>query len=284
MLCAMNVSASASLAAPVTALRPVLPRICVRPPYYALQDVSFDGGLQASVRALQKATREQGPMRAAEISRHAAIAGLACAALNQEDDQRRYYLATEAHYYAEWNEAPYGSEVFLETTLLRSTKRDCQARTLLYSGGRALATLEVRYSVLNARLFEKLFAAYQHPTPHQAVIEDLPRNPLRQGEGWLEHHVPALPAACCAGHFDCFPALPVALLVAELSYLSEVMLDRPTFVREAHVRADRLCWAGQSVTFRTELQSQQGQTYGFLGQARAAEGVSTETQFVVDAD
>src|SRR5690606_12412244 len=79
------------------ALRELLARICVRPPYFALTDLSLEGlELHATARAESPAYSEVGAMPAAELGRHAAIVGLTVAASRQADDDRRYYLARRA--------------------------------------------------------------------------------------------------------------------------------------------------------------------------------------------
>ena len=259
----------------------VLPRICVSPPYYALEDLIHDGNLQARVSASQPQTQEVGPMRASEISRHAAIAGLVCTAMNQESSERHYYLATNAHYRGFKNDAPYGSDVWLEADASHS-KRNAKASIELRAGT-PLAKLDVTYSVLKARLFDKLFAAYRRDTPSSASLELLPSGDLTGGPDWLERHLNVLPAECCAGHFDNYPALPVALLVAEVSRLSELVLDTNTFIHEAKVRADQLCWAGNPITFRVERRGSEGRLHHFYGEATSVNGIGTQLEFVVEA-
>src|SRR5690606_19506558 len=57
------------------------PRICVRPPYFALKDLQIEGlDLHATATAESPAFGEVGPMPAAELGRHAAILGLSAAA------------------------------------------------------------------------------------------------------------------------------------------------------------------------------------------------------------
>ena len=270
------------LAAPHLEETSVLKRICVQPPYFALFDTDFNGRFRAKARADSPPTREVGPMRASELSRHAAIAGLCCVALSQRDEEHRYYLATEVHYRAELSHAPYGSEVALEASLLEFGKRQGRASITVTCGG-PLATLEVTYSVLKTRMFEKLFAAFQLPTPRRSTIPPLPRNALNRGGDYIEHALTRLPAECCVGHFDNYPALPVALLVGEISFLAEELLESRTFVREAHVQADRLCWAERAVTFRVEHCGQRGRLHRLHGRADTHDGPAAHTDFTVEA-
>jgi len=259
----------------------VLPRICVSPPYYALEDLTYDGNLQARVNASQPQTSEVGPMRASEISRHAAIAGLVCAAMNRESSERHYYLATNAHYRGFKNDAPYGSDVRLEANASHS-KRYAKASVELRAGT-PLARLDVTYSVLKARLFDKLFAARHRDTPSVTSLAPLPHGELSGGTDRLERRLKVLPDECCAGHFENYPALPVALLVAEVSRLSELVLDTDTFIHEAKVRADKLCWAGDPITFRVERRGSEGRLHHFYGEAASTDGVGTQLEFVVEA-
>ena len=264
---------------PVTS---VLPQICVSPPYFALEQLSYDGKLQARVNASQPQTREAGPMRAAELSRHGAISGLVCAALNQETTEHRYYLATSAHYRAFRNDAPYGSDVQLEAGLTKRSNRYAKAHIELCNDA-PVAELDVTYSVLKSRLFDKLFAAHRNDAVQPSVLTPLPEGILtREGNGF-KHHFSNLPVECCAGHFENYPALPVALIVAEMGRLSELILGTDTFVHDAKVRADRLCWAGNPLTFRTELRSSEGDLHRFYGEAVSGGEVCTQLDFLVEA-
>lgn len=230
-------------------------RVCVRPPYLALRDLTIAGErLRAVAVAEAPAHTEVGPMPAAEVGRHAAIAGLLNAAALQSDDRRRYYLAREALCVYQPNDAPYGAPVTFDSSLLELDKRGCRTRVRALAGGEPLATIELTYAILTDGAFERLFKRYGRPTPpapspYGALLVEA----FERGEDWAEQVVPALDPSQCVGHFDGFPALPVAQLMGQLAYLAGRLVgdgETPFRVLRGEIAADDLAWAGERATFR----------------------------------
>ena len=230
-------------------------RVCVRPPYLVLRDLTFAGErLSAVALAESPAHTEVGPMPAAEIGRHAAIAGLLNAAALQGDERRRYYLAREALCAYQANDAPYGAPVTFQSDVLELDKRTCRARVRAEAGGAELATIELTYAILTEAAFERLFRRYARPTPPAASpYGALLTEAYERGDDWAEQVVPALDPSRCVGHFDGFPALPVAQLMGQLAYLAGRLVGdgrTPYRVLRGEIKADDLAWAGERATFR----------------------------------
>ena len=255
----------------------LLRRICVRPPYFALQALQFDGpDLCAEVHAELPRNAELGPIQGAELSRHAAIAGLCVAALAQPDDQRRYYLAQRASYRGFENSAPYGSRVTLQATLLELTRREATARIQAFAGGQALAEVEVQYTILTDNAFARLFRSRERPDFVTQPLDHMP--PLPQGQLFQDadtwtRHIAEVPAAACAGHFERYPAMPVAILMGQLSQLAGLSLGegQPFWIPQASVEAHDFCWAGESVTFSARATTREADLNHFACQAVASE-------------
>jgi hypothetical protein len=230
-------------------------RVCVRPPYLALNDVLVEGTrMRAEARAESPAFGEIGPMPAAEIGRHAAIAGLLHAAARQRDDDRRYYLAREASCTYVANDAPYGTPVAFESEVVELSKRGCRAHVVVTAAGHPLARVELAYAILTEAAFGRLFRTRAKPTPPAPnPYGALLATHFESGTDWAEQVVPALPVASCVGHFDGHPALPVAQLMGQLSYLAGRLVGggaRPYRVVRGEIEADDLAWAGERATFR----------------------------------
>ncbi len=248
-------------APPATATTPdvaaALRRICVRPPYFALHDGAREGRyLRATAVAESPPFLERGPMPAAEVGRHAAIAGLLHAALEQRDDARRYYLAREATCVYVPNPSPYGAPVALRTEVLDLDRRSAHVRTEAHTDMGPLAQIELRYAILTEAAFERLFrhrasATFAAPSPFGRLLT-----------ADYEHHgdvvsqmIDPIPVAACSGHFDGFPAMPVAVLMGQLSYLAGRLFDddrgapAPFRVTRGEIAADDLAWAGESARF-----------------------------------
>lgn len=265
-------------------LAALLGRICVRPPYFALerlhlgQDGPGQGEVVAEVRAELPPGPELGPIQGAELSRHAAIAGLCAAALAQPDAQRRYYLAQRATYQGWLSSAPYGATVTLRAALLNLTRREATARIRADAGGRLLAEVEVQYTILTDSAFGRLFHSRERQTPSAPLPERMPLLPAgllsRDADTWTRH-IDCVPAEACAGHFERYPAMPVAILMGQLSQLAGLSLGgQPFWIPHATVEARDFCWAGEAVTFQARALSASGDGDGarhFSCQATASD-------------
>jgi hypothetical protein len=230
----------------------LLPRIGVRPPYFALTDIDVAGlELSATAVAESPAFQEVGPMPAAELGRHAAIVGLSTAAFQQSDDHRRYYLARRAACRYVPSSAPYGSEVRFEGRLLDLDKRSARAAITATAGGAPLAAFEVDYTVLTASAFERLFRIRGRLTPQtRSPYGSLLTTAWNGTPDVADQVVEELPIGACVGHFDGYPALPVAVLMGQLSYLAGRLHDAPFRVVRGDVEASDLVWAGERARFR----------------------------------
>ena len=250
-------STHTSDATPIVPLPSLLERICVRPPYFALSDISLSGRyLRTSAVAEAPPFLERAPMTSAELGRHAAIAGSCHAALSQKDDKRRFYLANHAtcHYTA--SDAPYGTPVDFTTEVLSLTRRALQVRAWALAAERPLAEFTLSYTVLTEPTFYRLFQQRRLPTFEQVnPYRRLLQVACERGPDWAEQEIPSLPAEACAGHFESYPALPVAVLMGQLSYLASQIIasePRPFRVVKGVVEADTLLWAHNPVRFRAE--------------------------------
>lgn len=231
----------------------VLNRICVRPPYFALHHLQYqDRVFTASAASTVRGGPETGPMPGAELSRHAAIAGLCVAALAQQDDQRRYYLAQEASYTGVLHRAPSGTTVQLTAVLLDLNKRQARASISAEVAGEPLAQVEVLYTVLTDAAFSRLFRSRYQPTFISSSLTDLA--PLPMGSVQVEgdrfiREIDQIPAGACAGHFEGYPAMPVAILMGQLAHLAGQAFGGPFHIAAASVQAGDFCWAGESARF-----------------------------------
>jgi len=232
----------------------LLDRICVSAPYFALETLGYGGGLfYASAVPDLPLGPESGPMSSTELSRHSAIAGLCCAAMAQTDGNRRFYLAQRAEYASFPLGASYGSRVEFVARLRGANKRSARASIAASVGGEPLAQLEVEYTILTEYAFGRLFRARKRPTTPQAEMDArLPGVRTVEGDR-ARHDVAEVPQAACAGHFENYPALPVALLVGQLgeTAASLVPSGRLRSMRVS-VNATDLCWAGEPVQFEAQ--------------------------------
>jgi hypothetical protein len=263
-------------------------RIDVKPPYFALSNLQLLGSqLLAEATAEAPAYGEQGVMTAAELGRHAAISGLCHIALCQTDDARRYYLAKKAlcSYYPV--QAAYGTPVTFKTTVRDQTKRDAQVAIVATALGHRVAEFTIDYAILTEKTFGRLFKSKARPAAHDSTpYSQLLSETFERGDDWAEQVIPAIPERFCAGHFEGYPALPVAVLMGQLAYLAGQLVDtaRGTFqVVKGEVEAFDLCWAGEAVSFRAQRLSSEGsrQHYHCSAQVGAREMARMQLELAV---
>ena len=247
----------------------LLQRFGVRPPYFALTNMEVAGlELRATAVAESPAFLETGPMPAAELGRHAAIVGLVAAAAQQSDDRRRYYLARRALCRYATNDAPYGAPVRFHGRILELDKRGARAAVDATANGAPLASFEVDYTVLTDSAFERLFRTKGKPTPSApSPYGSLLTTSWHGTTDMAEQVVESLPVGACVGHFDGYPALPVAVLMGQLSYLAGRLHEVPYRVVRGEVEASDLVWAGERAVFRVARDAN-GDTPDALGSKR----------------
>jgi hypothetical protein len=206
-------------------------------------------------------------MSAAEVGRHAATVGLCCAALAQRDERRRYYLAQRADYRGF---VPVSSQgvVRFEGDVQRLDKRAAVVRVGAEVGGAPLAEVEVAYTVLTAPAFERLFRDRAQPTPTAHAPCDAGyygelTGVLERAPDTLRLRVAAVPLEVCAGHFDGYPAMPVAVLMSQLSRLAGGLMGGPYHVTAGLIEADDLLWAGSEAVFEAKRVFQRGREHRF---------------------
>ncbi len=261
----------------------MLDRICVRPPYFALQKLRVVGdSLQATAPTELALGLEQAPIGAAEMGRHAAILGLCAAALAQPDSIRRYYLAQRARFTGH-HVAVTADEVLFSAQLTNLDKRKAAARVGVLADGVPLGELSVDYTVLTENAFARLFRSRRQPgvqtSGYQAELEGLWQHSPDQSS----FTVSEVPPTICAGHFENYPALPVAVLMNYLVRLGGNFVGGPYRSVYGEVVADDLCWAGKGVRFEVTCTRQENNLHHFQGVAVSEGLVKGEMTFGLEA-
>jgi hypothetical protein len=226
--------------------RALLPRICVRAPYFALHTLCSPepGTALAWLAPEQPLGAESGPIAAAEVGRHLAILGSAAAASLAPDGNRRHYLARAAHFERmSGQQAPARKLVAEANARLIDTRAAIAHGMLRTASGAVTHRMSVEYALLGARTFERMFRARRrlvapsahnpHADPLLFAIDALDERRARAGMRFG--------ADQCAGHFEGFPAVPVARLMQGLVTLAGHVFQqrvRDTHARYAVMRAD----------------------------------------------
>lgn len=244
--------------------------ICVSKPYYALQQLQQleDGKLQAEINVQNLTHGETTLISGSEAGRHLAILGSCALALENPVKTRHYYLANQAfisrgkHDEAILSAKPLHSinlilqakVVFLDLTK-KCAKVDCSIRT---QEGELIFHLEVAYQVLKEDLFQKLFRkgfiADYEPVSINPYTKTVDIEVTGFADGVLSGKLGVISAEQCVGHFDHYPALPIAILSGGLSKLAAMHLkimfknnDLKYALKRSTLSASRLAFAGEEV-------------------------------------
>ncbi|GAA1858272.1 hypothetical protein [Myceligenerans crystallogenes] len=257
--------------------------ICVTRPYYALQDLTSTapGQVSAVVPVQSPPGRQSQVIGLGEVGRHLAILGLSAAATSSPAPGRNFYLASRAvgRMYPE-GESPAPGPLTGTAVIQGQNRRQVLAHTELRdSAGTLIARMDVQYKVMTAAVFYRIMG---QPTEPDAV---LPGNPYEQpmpisdvsvhqrsGSAKLE-----VAASMCQGHFDGFPALPVAMAgYASFSLFNEVLdstvgPDVQWRCGAFRLKADNLAAAGQTCLVEIEPTTPRTAEHAFLGRVSTAE-------------
>jgi hypothetical protein len=85
------------------------------------------------------------------------------------------------------------------------------------------------------------------------------------------------------GHFEQFPALPLAILIWELTQMAGEMFASPYWIPEAQLSADSLCWAERPVRFEVAPASPLLSQASYATRALSAQQVVAEMQLALAA-
>lgn len=289
-------------------------QICVRDPYFALENVieTGPGTVRARVPVELAPGLECSPISAAEAGRHLAILGSCAAAQLAHADQQHFHLAQAAQLTRlHASPRPRTEELLSATAKATLTgKRTARASAVISAqDGAPLFALEVSYAVLTVPLFSRMFAdarldmrrapRSETPPPGAEGLIDfasLRRNPFaqplplgarrfEQGAWCAELTVkPEL----CKGHFALYPVLPVAMVMSGLSTLAAErlaqLLEVPSvrhLVVRGDVAAERMAKAGEHVRFSAEHVGSSADGYHFRCLAASTGGTIGKMDLVL---
>lgn len=201
-----------------------LERICVQPPYFALENVTEQqDGLSAEVVTEGNIDFIPEAFALAEAGRHLAILGSCTARQRLPADAGRIYYPVRHSKLLVASATP-----LPRVSKLRATCTDYDAKRstatshaeLLAEDGSVLFAFEVTYHVIPEAEFTTLFAEYQKPTdeasgddPYTAFA--LP-HALEVGPGFFKGPEEVVAKERCLGHFVNYPAYPVSIMLRDV--------------------------------------------------------------------
>jgi 3-hydroxymyristoyl/3-hydroxydecanoyl-(acyl carrier protein) dehydratase len=259
----------------------LLPRICVRPPYFAPSNLQLrDGVLSAEVPVEQALASEVLPIAAGEVGRHLAVLGLCSLAIQRPDDGRYYYLARAARYErlcpGSYGEAQ--SMLLATVSSAMTGKRSGEAQGILTTrAGEPIAKLQVIYNILSEKIFARMFdencremrsGARTIDTNANRDVSEHRKNPFKTRypladihfqEGKMNCTLGIVTPESCNGHFPRYPCLPVAFLMSALTESAGILFGHSIgqpgvkyWAKSGEMQADHLAFAGDEIQISAE--------------------------------
>lgn len=228
-----------------------LSRICVQPPYFALDDFTRDGEwIEASATPLPPNEDESDAVSCAEAARHLAIVGSCAVSLKSIYPGRVYYPVLRAHYPdlgSVFRDGRDSSPDVLAKVRVRArclefdpiASRATAETELQDTSGNPVLKMLVDYHVIPEADFTRLFAAHAEPTREGSGLDpylswdELPECEEHGREFRMDLGVVAPDA--CLGHFVGYPALPVSIMARHAIRLIADGIRRTTGFPQAKI-------------------------------------------------
>lgn len=244
----------------------VLDNISVSAPYFALKNLSNSGkDTYCEFSPELRNIAEHGPVSGAEIGRHMAILGSVVLSKENPRQQKHYYLATDAIISRRSFRA-----INAETLIARARVLDINRKNGSISGivslcdGSILFEVEVSYTIMTEALFERMFLPQRINTallpPSNPYSNDTVFESLELGVESCFANLGQVKPEDCPGHFENYPALPVARMGTSMGKLGGLHFmhlnpgdQRKYFIGHAELHARQLVFVGENVRFRTEV-------------------------------
>jgi len=205
-----------------------LARICVQPPYFALEDVTLDGELvEAFARPAAPSDCEDHVVNLLDAARHLAILGSCAASLRCPIPGKVYYPLVKMHVPESHGRRPslaggQGEPLARVKLRARCTEFDLRSSRataeteLLDLQGNSLVALVVVYHVIPQEQFAVLFRSRAEATYEQSGIDPyvswrtLPK--IEHKDGVASVNLGKVLPENCLGHFVGYPAFPVSVM------------------------------------------------------------------------
>lgn len=240
--------------------------IMVKSPYNILYDLvkTSDVSVSCKVKNEFSLANEDGPISASEAGRHLAILG--SIALSLTRDVPHYYLAVEAEITRSSLNSEPSHTLYLEANISNQNERKGYTYGRLYNDAKTLIyEIKVTYKILSVPLFSKLFKTFHSPMdfkPSQqsyAVRKQL-SNITIDNANILADYGTVL-SEDCNGHFENYPALPVAIICGAFTELGlALFFNNPdnkyekAIATHARISASRLVFADEALSFKGVIQ------------------------------
>ncbi|MFT3739757.1 MAG: hypothetical protein QM786_13450 [Breznakibacter sp.] len=239
--------------------------IDVTEPYFALKNLTWedDGYLKAEVQIEMTDHFEIPFLSLSEAGRHVAILGSLALAQDNPRKEKHYYLACDAVFDRVHSQAISSGKCYLRAKTLSIDKRAGIVHGQLFSDSGVLTyDAEVRYAIIHHEVFGRKFSS--HFVDSEPRCTDNPyarKTPVRMEKQTSENHTGYIDSILrndCAGHFNHYPALPVARISGAMFELSgdhyNILRnsDSNYCIRRVEMHAESFIFAGEKVKITTE--------------------------------
>lgn len=244
----------------------ILDRISVTAPYFALKNFNVEkGDINCAFTTELTNIAEYGPISGAEVGRHMAILGSVVLARHNPRTERHYYLATDALIKRCTFKPSADFSLQARARIIElNRKKGLVSGEIIDTDGNILYEVEVTYMVLVESIFERMFANHRNETPIDKTINPYTDDSLffdvSLGIKACYATIGKVSVENCPGHFNNFPALPVARMGTSMGKLGGMHFmhlnpnkKKNYFIGNAELHAKQLVFVGEDVKFRTEI-------------------------------
>lgn len=235
----------------------------VTKPYYAFQGIAEDNNtLRGIVCKEFEGTYELDGMSYSEAGRHLAILGSLAIAKTNPIKKKHYYLANKANVKRVYR-TPYSDVLHIGEMSTKSfNKRNAVAEGCIKTAdGKVIYEIEVEYSVLTEVLFNRMFSQHKQNTDSKPNY-----NPYRNSIHFKDTvktdticsaSLGKVESNDCVGHFDNYPALPVARIAQALINIASVHMNfcaqetKPISITHVLLEAKSFAFAGETMHLKS---------------------------------
>ena len=239
----------------------------VTEPYYVLKNLTIDEDnvLKAYVQKQLFCEHEEKGMSYSEAGRHLAILGSLALANSNPVKEKHYYLATKAHVVRTLQE-PYDDVThigYMKTVSFNRKKAIAEGYLTTENGTKAY-TIKVEYQVLTNALFQRMFKQHEQETPYlenyNPYKDSIALFDLIQSEKQCSATLGTIDKKICVGHFDDYPALPVARIAQILTSIANIQNQKiknnlkPLRIKRVILYAESFLFAGETMRIESQYE------------------------------
>ncbi len=240
----------------------------VTEPYYALENLSLENDeiLKASIKKQLACKHEVKGMSYSEAGRHLAILGSLALANSNPLKEKHYYLANKAYVERVYQEAyDEVDHIGYMKTVSFNRKNAIAEGHLTTTTGEIIYKIKVEYSVLTASLFERMFKKHKQetnkPVGFNPYKDSIPLYDIVKSKEQCSASMGLIKKEVCVGHFDDYPALPVARIAQILTAMASIQNNiieeilKPIKIKRVILYANSFLFAGETMNLKSTYDS-----------------------------